>query len=84
MEHNTSMFCFYCGRKTELVYKEIRKSFNQKMVTIHNVPLFHCKDCREVFYPDFVIDAFNNFAKLDVQTSNCDFKSLCFNLSTSY
>lgn len=76
MENNTSMFCFYCGRKTDLIYKEIRKSFNHKMVTIYNVPLFYCKNCREVFYPDFVIDAFKNFAKSEEQPSKCDFKSL--------
>jgi len=80
MEHNASTFCFYCGRKVNMIYKNIKKSFNGKVITIYNVPLYSCKDCREIFYSEFVIDTFKNMSQLEIDFSSCDFKTLCYKI----
>ncbi len=80
MENNKTFFCFYCGKKTELIYKEIRKPVNGKIMVINDVPLFSCKSCREVFYPSFVIQVLNKIQKLELDSSRYSFESICKNI----
>jgi len=51
--------CFYCEKKTAVTFKSLKKSFNNKLYTINNVPIYYCTKCEEIFYPDFVIKVFN-------------------------
>ncbi|MGE5473552.1 MAG: YgiT-type zinc finger protein [Ignavibacteriales bacterium] len=51
--------CFYCQNQTKLQLKSIKKSINNKLYTINNVPIFYCEECEEIFYPDSVIKVFN-------------------------
>lgn len=76
MDNNSNFFCFYCGKKTETIYKEIRRPCSGKMVTIQNVPLFSCKSCREIFYPFFVISVLNSMSKAELNSARYDFKDL--------
>ncbi len=77
MEHNKIFFCFYCGKKTELIYKDVRRPVNGKMTTINNVPLFSCKSCREVFFPAFVIQVLNKIQRLELDSSRYSFEDIC-------
>lgn len=59
MTNISPKFCFYCGKKTEIIKKDIKKSVCDKMISVKNVPLHCCRDCREIFYPDSVIIVLN-------------------------
>ena len=74
MDQTNNIFCYYCGKKTETIYKEFRRPINGRMLLIHNVPLFFCRGCREIFYPDFVINVFNNIPKLELNSNKYKFE----------
>lgn len=76
MSENTSNFCFYCGKKYEMIYKDLRKTYGGKIVLIKNVPLYNCKSCREVFYPNFVIKILNKLAALKLDKNEYEFDLL--------
>ena len=80
MDLNKSSFCYYCGKKTEIIHKQIRRSFNGRMVTIHNVPMFFCRSCREIFFPNYVINIFNAMSKLELDSTYFDFGTIFNNL----
>ncbi|MGE5329855.1 MAG: YgiT-type zinc finger protein [Deltaproteobacteria bacterium] len=76
MLENISYFCFYCGKKSEIIHKDLRKNLNGKMVLIKNVPLYNCKSCREVFYPNHVIKLLNKLPSLNLEKNEYEFESL--------
>jgi len=76
MPENISHFCFYCGKKSEITHKDLRKTYNGKMILIKDVPLYNCKSCREVFYPNYVIKIFNKLPNLNLDKNEYDFNYL--------
>jgi len=76
MSENLFNFCFYCGKKTQIIHKDLRKSYNGKMILITNVPLYNCKSCREVFYPSFVIKVFNKIPTLELDKNEYEYNSI--------
>ncbi|MGE5474997.1 MAG: YgiT-type zinc finger protein [Ignavibacteriales bacterium] len=76
MTDKTSNFCFYCGKKSEVIHKDLRKPYNDRMILIKNVPLYNCKSCREVFYPNYVIKILNKLQSLKLDKNEYDFESL--------
>lgn len=68
--------CFYCHNKTSTIYKSMSKVFNNKQYMLNNIPMFFCKECDELFYPEAVLKLFKRVHWQTLGKSDYEFEFL--------